>query len=618
MEKVFVNTDESIDNFSLEINKLNSETAMKENKNLIEMFESVEPQEIAIENEKVSLTYKEFNERVNQLAHFLIQKGLGPKNGAVVCLDDPIEHITATLAVLKTGAYFIPLDCNDPEEYRLGIIEDVKPHLVIEEILNDSLISLPKNNPRVKIPPNNLAYIIYTSGSTGAPKGVMIEHGGLGHRVLECAKFLNITSRSRVLFQSSLSFDMHITEWSIAFANGATLCPIRRETKQLWRFLNQMRATHVLLTPGVLSLFPEKRPTNLQYICVGGEATPQYLMERWSKYATVVNGYGPSECTMITHMHVFNSGHPSRIIGRSLPGVKSTVLDSSGKIVQEGGIGELHIGGIGVTRGYVGEDIFKKRQYKTGDLVRVLPNGLFEFVSRKNDSIKVSGCRVDPHLIANKVSEIQSVDEVVIVPIRVNGEKRVLGCYYTGTPINPRIIRQYLRRKLPSYMIPTCYYHLREIPRLSNGKVDYKRLVTIKGESRCSTGGVMNELEKELAEIWSKILEEGPKEKESDFFQMGGDSLQSIKLLMEIEKKWEIGMHFSELQDHSTLSRLAQLINLQQKKRREQSIISIQTTGDRTPLFLVHPSVGIADCYRPPIGISTKTASIWTSKSICC
>lgn len=566
---------------------------------LVEMIESADPMSVALENEKVTLTYQDLNERVNQLAYSFLEKGLGLNKGAVVCLEDPIEQIIATIAVLKTGGYFIPLDNNDPLEHRKGIIEDVKPFLQINQISYELLVNLPKTNLNIPISSNDIAYIIYTSGSTGKPKGVIIEHGGLSHRTTHARHLFNLSSNKRVLCQASPAFDMHIAEWGFTLANGATLCPYRGEVKYLWHFINRMQVSHAILTPGVLGIFPEPPLSHLKYLMVAGEITPQNLMEKWSKHTNMFNGYGPTECTIFTHVHRFDGMQSARIIGQSVTGIECSVIDDKGKCVHEGGVGELYIRGVGVTRGYIGSEPYTDHQYKTGDLVRVLPNGFFEYIGRKDHLIKVNGCRVDIHLIENKVLSIPNVLEAAVIPIRINEHKLMLTCFYSGHLDDVKIIRRNLRKQLPLFMIPTQYFYLDKLPRLLNGKINREKLISEVKPNQTSPIYIWSDLETELGNIWQKILGETPQHGGADFFQMGGDSLQAVQLILEIEKTWRIEILIPELLEHSNLQELAEFIALRHASQKKQTVIQIQTKGSRTPLFLVHPSIGLADCYRP-------------------
>lgn len=561
---------------------------------LITLFESIDPNAIAIKTDAILLTYQTLNEHVNQLAYDLIRRGMGHDKGAVVCLVDPVDQIIATLAVIKTGGYFIPVDAKAPLLHRQSIIEDADPHLVIENL--PLLENLPKVNPNISILSHQIAYVIYTSGSTGKPKGVMIEHGGLSHRIVHAKEILNISPKSRVLVQASPAFDMHILEWTISLCAGAMLCPFIGDYQRLWNFMYDMQITHATFTPSVLSLLPNVTLPHFKMLCLGGEVAPQSLIDSWCKEVTIVNGYGPAECTIFTHMHILNDTSSPRIIGRPIPGVECTVMDSRGEAVLEGGIGELCVEGIGVMRGYLGSESLKNRQYATGDLVRVLPDGMMEFIGRKNTLVKIHGCRVDVYWVEDKIMSIPGINEAAVVPLHQHEDQCILACFYSG-PLNDwKIIRSVLREQLPSYMVPTQYIHVDALPRMSSGKLDRNALKSPLKQIQDNSDH-WTEREKELALLWKELLGAYPKYREEDFFQMGGDSLQLVQLIIAIEKKWGIEISTPEILKYSTLFELAQCIGLRTEKR--QAVLSIQPHGKRHPLFLVHPAFGLAECYRP-------------------
>lgn len=571
----------------------------KERISLIEMIESIDPLSVAIENDKVSLTYQCLNEKSNQLAYSLLERGLSSSKGAAICLEDPIEQIIASLAVLKTGGFFIPLDSKAPLEHRHAIMEDIRPLLVIDQISDDHINSFPKSNLHISISPSDIAYVIYTSGSTGKPKGVVIEHAGLSHRAMHAKDLFQLSSHSRMLCQAAPAFDMHIAEWAFALACGATVCPYRGGIHRLWDFIVTLNVSHAILTPGVLGLLPNTRSGSLKYVMVAGEVTPQKLMEEWSQHTTMFNGYGPAECTIFTHIHRFEGKQSARIIGQSVFGVECSVIDEQGKGVPEGGIGELYIEGIGVTRGYVGMEPLAHRLFKTGDLVRVLPEGLLEYVGRKDHLVKVNGCRVDIHLIENKILSIPNISEAAVVPIHMEEHNTSLACFFSGKIEEVKFIRRQLRKQLPVYMVPTQYFQLESLPRTLNGKIDREKLVSQREDSHPPSTRTLSDLETSLGIIWQKILGHIPQNGGADFFQMGGDSLKAVQLIIELEKSWGIEIFMPELLESSSLEDLAQIIASRKTTSKRQTIIPIQTQGSRTPLFLVHPSIGLAECYRP-------------------
>lgn len=517
---------------------------------------------VAIETEELTLTYKSLHEIVNQYAYFLLDKGLTTQKGAVVCLENNLEQILASLAVLKTGGFFIPLDFKSPSEFRNGLIENISPHLIIDEFPWDQLAKYPNTDPKIKISPTDIAYLIHTSGTTGTPKKVVIQHGDFTHRMRIGAELFQVSPGCKLLSQGSPSFDLHIAEWGLALFNGATLCPYSGTPSQLMPFMKKMKVSHTLLTPGLLSiLHPEELP-DLKNVMVCGEVTPQPLLEKWQPYVTVFNGYGPTECTIFTHIHRFEPNQSSRIIGRPIPGITCYVADEQGNPVSAGTIGELIID-----------------HFNTKDLVREVPDGLYEYIERKAELVKINGCRLDPYLVANTLMTLPDISEAVVTPYDNQG----LACYYSGTFMESKQLRNELQKRLPSYMIPTHYFHLDELPRQISGKLDKKALTT--------------NTQIKLSAFWQELIKKKPQDGQDDFFEMGGDSLQAVHLLIMIWNEWNMEIGMEDLREHSTLSELAQWIDSQ--KGGIQTIIPIQKEGNLPPLFLVHPASGFIECYRP-------------------
>ncbi len=326
---------------------------------------------------------------------------------------------------------------------------------------------------------------------------------------------------------------------------------------------------------------PEDSVPSLKHLMVGGEAMAQNLMEKWRTKCSVYNGYGPCECTILTHFHPFQGDESARTIGLPLPGVECSVNEK----------GELYLGGIGIKT----ED---GQMFRTGDLVRLLPGGLYEYVGRKNSYIKINGCRVDLHYIEDRILKIPGIKEATVIPIEMQSDRPILACFYTSGLVNQKELKKTLRSKVPGYMVPSQYFRLEELPRLTNGKIDRMKLQSMEVAEKSPEGNSFSHFETKLAGIWREILGETPKYDDDDFFQMGGDSLCAIKLMIEIEKKLGRNITMKDLLEHATFRDFAEFIGSQQKNHDMQTVITIQGEGSQVPLFLIHPSIGLAECYR--------------------
>lgn len=553
---------------------------------MIEMFEAIEGSHIAIVSLTDSWTYASLNEQVNRLAHYLRARGLQKGTSAVLCFKDPIEHLIASLAVLKTGAFFIPLDPKDPLEYRQALIQRTYPCLLLESL--PDLTGYSSENLRIPILSRDWAYMIYTSGSTGSPKGVKITHEGFAHRMKHGAAFLGITPQCRVLCQASPAFDMHLAEWGLALSSGATLSPVNIQSRTLSNEMSAMKVTHALVTPGVLRQWNPQDYPDLQCILVGGEVTPQAVIDLWRKQTRVINGYGPTEATIFTHLHEYAETDPARVIGKPLPGITCSIVDEIGNEVPQGAIGELILRGMGIEGGSNG--------YPTGDLVRNFSNGDYEFISRKEEYLKIRGARVDLHSVEFKIQELFPHLPLVLKGIDEGEKGFVLACFYIGDAELQTSIRTSLRTHLPAYMVPAHFVPLENFPQLTNGKIDRKALVS---PLPIKSIRLDSETQRKLSAIWSRILHENPVSLSDDFFAMGGDSLLAVQLMISVEKEWCISLTMEDLFKHSSFGEMVVWIDTAQKVEKKPILIPFKGKGTQSPLLLVHPSIGLIECYRP-------------------
>lgn len=547
----------------------------------MDLFTAVDPEKIALDGNQRSLTYGALNAIANKLAQALRKIGISKNCGVAICMHDPLEQLVATVAVLKTGGYFIPLDYSTPLPYRQELLNLAQPKLLLEKLDHDLLQEQPADNPEVSFGEEDTAYQLFTSGSTGKPKSVKIDHKGLIHRMVVGAPLFHIDKESRVLCQASPSFDMHIAEWGMALSHGATLCPFKGSPTELIRFIQSKKVSHALFTPSFLNAFNPNEFSSLQFLMLAGESTPQKLLERWQEHCVLFNGYGPAECTIFTHLHRLQKGQNSRHLGAPIPGVRCSVLDDRGAPVPEGAIGELCVEGIGVS----------EECYKTQDLVRLLPQGEHLYVGRKCDLLKIHGCRVDPFLITDKVLSVPDIREALVLPYNDTG----LICYFTATKDLSDAIRTHLRATLPSYMIPAFYQHLNAIPLLPSGKIDRSSL----------SPPYVQQIERpfasyelKLKEIWEQLLKRSIDFPTADFFQQGGDSLTAVHLILAVEKRWGAPLRFHDLLKHSTLEELADWIERHQKTSNINCLLPLRIEGRHPPLILFHPSDGLAECYR--------------------
>ncbi|MHB8461635.1 MAG: amino acid adenylation domain-containing protein, partial [Vulcanimicrobiaceae bacterium] len=485
-----------------------------------ELFEtavSKAPHSLAVAFEGRNVTYADLNARANRLARHLRTLGVQPNQRVGLCVQRSIDMIVGVLAVLKAGGAYVPLDPGYPLDRLQYMVGDCAPVLILThrdvpdttrlmfrstetpvvDIDVDELDweAQPPTNPDCIATPTDLAYVIYTSGSTGAPKGVMVEHHALCNLSMVQSQQLEINERSRVLQCVSFSFDFSVLEFVLALTHGASLHIISHRSilagPALVSTIKDHGISHAVLSPALLSVLPDDADLSpLRVMMVGGEAPSLALVKRFAHGRRFVNTYGPAECTVFVSLHDCDpeyEGIPP--IGRPIPNVRMYVLDSRREPVPMGVIGELYIGGAQVARGYLNQpDLTQERfvvdpfdgksgarMYKSGDLVRCLPNGNLEFVGRNDSQVKLRGFRIELGEIEARLTTHLSVREaVVLLNEDVDGEKR-LHAYYTMKPlanISGQQLRKFLQSTLPEYMIPAIYFPLEQMPLTPNGKLD--------------------------------------------------------------------------------------------------------------------------------------------------
>ncbi|WP_333288377.1 amino acid adenylation domain-containing protein [Microcoleus sp. MON1_C5] len=443
-----------------------------------QLFESqVErtPDAVAVVFEGQKLTYRELNVKANQLANYLRSLGVRPEVLVGICVERSFDTIVGILGVFKAGGAYVPIDPAYPSERIAYILDDSQPPVLLTQ--KQLIASLPEHQARVvcvdsdwkkisvmpEIPPisdvvpENLAYVIYTSGSTGNPKGVLIAHRGLCNLALAQIKLFDVHPDSRVLQFASLSFDASIWEIVMALCSGARLYLGTRESLQpgqpLLRLLQEQGITHLTLVPSALSALPSEELPALQNIIVAGEPCPTNLVAQWAKGRRFFNAYGPTESTVCATVAQCFESMDVLPIGLAIDNTQIYILDRHKQPVSVGILGELHIAGVGLARGYLNlpETTQEKfipnpfsnepgsRLYKTGDLARYLPDGNIEFVGRLDHQVKIRGFRIELAEIEASLRQHPDVQEAVAIAREdVPGDKRLVA-YIVSNLIPERI-----------------------------------------------------------------------------------------------------------------------------------------------------------------------------------
>jgi amino acid adenylation domain-containing protein/non-ribosomal peptide synthase protein (TIGR01720 family) len=530
------------------------------------------PDQPAVTLEDLRLSYGDLDRRSNQVAHRLGALGVGPEVPVGLYLDRGPDAIVGLLGILKAGGVYLPLDPGLPQERLAWLLGDARPAVVLTQqaldqglpecqaavlCLDDPRAGLddePDSRPLVEVSPGQLAYIIYTSGSTGHPKGVMVEHRSLSHTIRAQLPLFDLNPDSRVLATIALSFDASLGEIFRTLAAGATLCLARREEllpgPGLIGLLRDQRITATSLVTAVLAALPTEDVPELRTLTVGGEALPAELAARWSRGRRVLNGYGPTETTIgATLAHRWDPDRKPPL-GRPLPDVRAYVLDARMRLLPVGVPGELYLGGPGLARGYLCRpgltaerflpDPFGiepgARMYRTGDRVRWQTDGQLDFLGRVDDQVKIRGHRVELGEIEVALGRHPGVHQAAVTMREdTPGPKRLIGYVVPDGDGEPAAadLRGYLRKALPEYMVPAAFVVLPALPMTPNGKLDRQALPVPSLNAPAPEEAYVpprTATETVLADIWADLLRLERVGINDNYFELGGDSIQSIQM----------------------------------------------------------------------------------------
>ena len=574
------------------------------------------PDAIAVVYEDQQLTYAELNQRSNQLAHYLVEQGVGLEVKVGLCLERSLEMMIGILGILKTGAAYVPIDPDYPQQRIEYLVSDSGiPFLLTQSDLLDTILNDPArvvlcldqdwpaialsstDNLVVGVSPYNLAYMIYTSGSTGQPKGVMLQHASISNHILWRQRTFAFTHKDVVLQKTPLSFDVSVFEWALALLIGAKLILARsgghREPDYLLELIDKHQITTTQVVPALLSFLvgdkAKEKMQSFQCLFSGGEALSHGLCNKFKEMdlaGALCNVYGPTEAAIDTAYWCYDPVPNVEIapIGKPIDNSKIHILDSYLNPVPIGVVGELYIGGEGLARGYYNKSVLTAekflpdpfstdlgcRLYKSGDLVRYLADGNIEFIGRTDHQVKVRGFRIELGEIEAVILDKSGIMQCVVL-VQTNGreatDKYIVAYIVTdaGVEINQDELRQLLISQLPDYMVPTFFVFLNELPLTPNGKIDRKALpladVGLLQEREYIAPST--ETEKALTEIWSEVLDLGPAQIgiHSNFFELGGHSLLATRVASQIRKTFNVEIQIKDLFVANIIEALAIVID---------------------------------------------------------
>ena len=637
------------------LSKAEENKLLVESKNTIEDFHTTKtwvtlfeeqatktPDATAAVYDTESYTYQQLNEYANQVAQYLVTKGVTAETLVPVCLERSIEMIVSILAINKAGGAYVPIDPSNPAERIRYILKDTAAKIIISttEIAskwnaatsdnevdayhtviasaNVELVTMDKLQTQIANQPttdllqvangNNLAYVIYTSGSTGLPKGVMIENRNVINLTLHQVKEFGITAEEKILQFSNYAFDASVEQYMLAFATGATLVLVPQhllaDQNGLLELIEREGVTHFHATPSFIDTIQPAKYGSLKRVIAGGEQCSQALAESWGKHVDFYNEYGPTETTVtiIEHKYAYDNTQNVLPIGKPFANTAVYIVDKKGNLLPNGITGEIWIAGASVARGYLNRPELTaekfiadpycnnpaQRLYKTGDFGRRLPDNNLEYLGRIDEQVKIRGYRIELGEIENTLLQSDLVQQVVVVAASqtIGGMPQLAGYVVPRGVFNAEELSNYLLSRLPAYMVPSRWIAVDKIPLTINGKVDKKALPSPFDDnfSDKSYEAPRNGTEIVLATIWQDLLNIKSPGIHQNFFHSGGHSLLAIRLLGAIRRQFNIAVSIKDIFSQPTIAGLSGLINKSTNRVALPPIEIVEPKPDHIPL----------------------------------
>lgn len=603
--------------------------------------EAIRPQAPAVTFEDETLTYAVLHARANHLAHRLQDLGVGPNRMVGICLPRSADMVVALLAVMKAGGTYLPMDPGFPRDRLAYMVVDSNTKVVIGSAASRDTarfaaphavhVSIEEARdagdepPPRTLSPDDLAYVLYTSGSTGRPKGVPITHRALVNYLLSTREILGFTESDTWLAITTLSFDIAGLELYTPLITGARLVVgqsrLGLDGRELTRAIDAEHPTWLQATPATWKLLIDSGwngTPDLNLVSGGEKLSRELANQLLLRGRSLWNLYGPTETTIYSTMCQVEGGDDPIHVGRPIANTRIYILDEQRRLVPMGVTGELCIGGVGLSPGYLNRDDLTRdrfirpfrqepsnRVYRTGDVARYRPDGTIEVLGRLDDQLKLNGYRIEPGEIEAVLNLHAAIRQAVVVPVRFAADDVRLVAFYIPrgeTEPSVRDLREHVGAALPPYMIPSRFVRVDRFPLTPNGKLDRRSLATVPIEQPepgveahsaaqvPETGGdEADQLEARLAGMFANLLQVSVVSRNDNFFELGGTSLLAVKLLAEVERVFNRELPLHTVFQAPTVAELAALL---QEDKAIEVLVPLKPTGTRAPFFCVHSLIG--------------------------
>lgn len=606
---------------------------------LIDEKGKTHPFNIAIQDECGSITYSELLLYSTRFAHWL-KKNISGNSLIALLLHPSKECFIAIIAILRSGAAYVPIDVNYPKERKIQILETCRPSLLLtvseekdlESLFQGTIFFMDKfyeviekeNFSFLPLRPvkSDLAYIIFTSGSSGIPKGVEIEYESLSYLHAAVQKVIPLNQNHKLFQFASIAFDASVVDWVAALTQGATLCCLGKKDKRFFlkKEFNHFKATIVALPPTLAGILEPTDFPSLEILIVAGEPCHEKVIQKWKNKVRLLNFYGPTEATVWSTFfyHSSESGCPPSTIGKGIPGISTYVINEHNEICRFGEVGELLLEGKTLARGYFNDPLSThksfiflphlspNRLYRTGDFVRLLPDGNLEYIGRKDLQVKIQGNRIELGEIENILNQHPRIEKSVIQLYERNKRQFLVGFYILNdNSAQDNNLRNFLESKVPSYMMPTKLIQLKEFPLNVHGKVDKQKLYEyfISYDDKKNNTKYFrypaNEIELQILKVWLKVLDKQIIQNSEDFFSLGGDSTLAIQLCLELESALGCSIDYSLPYKARTIAEQSHYLspNMHKVSRLPVTLLSKSKNPKNPKIFLVHPAGGLSIPY---------------------